>query len=162
MRSENRSKQERIEELEELCRGRGFPVTAQRRVIFEALLSAGDHPTADRVHRRIRRRLPSTSHTTVYRTLELLVALGVARKTCHPGGACRYDPNIERHHHLVCLSCDRLVDLEDPSLNRIPLPDRRRTGFNVFDYSIQFRGLCPECSRRNGAGRGKAGRTEPA
>ncbi len=143
----------RLRIFTQLCKERGIPVTVQRRAILEALLDSSEHPTVDDILTALRLRLPDLSHTTVYRVLELLIELGLARKTCSPGSQCRYDANIERHHHLVCLVCERMVDLEDASLNDIPIPDRRATGYELVDYSIQFRGTCPECLRKQ-KGRG--------
>ena len=94
--------------------------------------------------------MPGISTATVYRVLEFLVELGAARKTCSPGSQCRYDAKVHRHHHLTCLHCDRMVDLEDASLNDLPIPDRNRTGFELVDYSIQFRGTCPDCLQKTG------------
>lgn len=140
----------RMLRFEELCRRRGIPLTVQRRAVLEELLGSRAHPTADRVLSGARKRVPGVSATTVYRVLELLVDMGLARKTCSPGNACRYDPHTHRHHHLVCLSCDRIIDLDEPSLNDLPLPARRRTGFELVDYSVQFRGTCARCLGRRG------------
>ena len=136
---------ERVFELEQLCKERGVPFTPQRRVVFEALLESADHPTAERLYDRVCCKVPGISTATVYRVLEFLVEFGVARKTCSPGRQCRYDAKVHRHHHLICLYCDRMVDLEDTSLNHLPIPDRIDTGFELVDYSIQFRGTCPDC-----------------
>jgi Fur family peroxide stress response transcriptional regulator len=131
--------------FEELCRGRGIPVTVQRRVVLEELLGSTSHPTADQIQRGVQGRIPGISQTTVYRVLELLVDLGLARKTCSPGTSCRYDGRTVRHHHLVCLSCDRIVDHDDPALNALPLPHRDDTGYELTEYSIQFLGTCSDC-----------------
>jgi Fe2+ or Zn2+ uptake regulation protein len=139
--------QGRIRRFERLCQERGLPVTVQRRVVLEALLEAEDHPSADQVLVKVRQRVPGISQATVYRGLDLLVEMGLARKTCNPGRHCRYDANIHRHHHLVCDRCERMVDLEDPTLNDLPMPDRNLTGFHLVDYTIQFRGTCPDCLR---------------
>jgi Fe2+ or Zn2+ uptake regulation protein len=79
--------------------------------------------------------------------METLVYAGIARKVCHPGAAARYGMESHRHHHLVCLRCEAIVDLQDPSLDTLPLP-KRKAGFHIEDYSIQFRGLCPDCSTK--------------
>jgi len=107
-----------------------------------------DHPTAEKVFEELQAAHPEVARATVYRTLERLVELGVLRKVCHPGSAVRYDPDTERHHHLVCLTCDRMIDFHDPRLNRIPIPDARARGFHLSDYSIQFRGLCESCEAK--------------
>jgi Fe2+ or Zn2+ uptake regulation protein len=89
---------------------------------------------------------------TVYRVLDLLVEFGIVSKVGHPGSAIRFDPTTERHHHLVCLRCNQLFDLHDPDLDDLDLPDTRRLGFRVADYTIQFKGICSDC-------RGKPSRT---
>ncbi len=89
--------------------------------------------------------MPGLSRTTVYRVLETLVAQGFARKVQHSGAAVRFDAMTERHHHLVCERCGRLADLDDALVPSLPLPDARKTGFRVRDYSISFTGLCKSC-----------------
>lgn len=148
--------------LEELCRERRIPVTHQRRAILDAVAGRTDHPTADEVFDDVRRRLPDVSRTTVYRVLELLVELGLVTKIGHPGATIRFDPRTQPHHHLVCLRCNRLIDLEVPDLNDLELPNTRRLGFEVTDYSIHFRGICRTCrcaqdGHRHG-GKGKTAR----
>jgi Fur family transcriptional regulator, peroxide stress response regulator len=137
-----------IERLEEICRQHAIPLTVQRRAILEELSSRTDHPAADQIFDAVRTRMPEISRTTVYRVLETFVRLGIARKVCHPGAAARYEVQSERHHHLVCLHCESIVDLEDPSLDKLRLLNVT-SGFRIADYSIQFRGLCSECSRRS-------------
>ena len=135
-------------ELEIACRREGLPVTVQRRAILDALAGREDHPTADQILAQVRGRLPNVSRTTVYRVLETLVTLGVARKTASPGGAARFDPRTRRHHHLVCSGCDAIVDVHEPSLDRLKLGASRRAGFAIEDYSVHFSGLCPKCRRK--------------
>jgi len=141
-------KRKRLEEFERLCHQQGLPLTVQRRVILEALFDREDHPTADQIFDDVKSRLPGLSRTTVYRVLETLVRVGVASKASHLGAAARFDPNTDHHHHLVCLHCDKVVDLNDPALNALPLPDAHRTGFEITDYSIHFRGTCSDCQRK--------------
>ena len=142
----------RLGELEAACRRHGVPLTVQRRVVLETLSRRTDHPTADQLLVDVRTRLPGVSRTTVYRVLETLVRLGLAVKTCTPGSAVRFDPRTERHHHLVCLQCERVIDLHAPSLDALRLPALRTAGFEISDYSVHFRGTCPECRRRERAG----------
>jgi Fur family peroxide stress response transcriptional regulator len=137
--------------FEQLCRKRGLPLTVQRRAVLEVMLGRDDHPTADLVYAEIRARLPGVSRASVYRILEMLVSTGMVTKVCHPGLAARFDPKTSRHHHLVCSSCERIIDVEQPRLNRVPLPDVRGQGFQIDDYHIYFRGTCAECLRKQKA-----------
>ena len=142
------SEGDRLQEFEELCRRQGLPLTVQRRTILEAVLAREDHPTAEQVFSAVRGQLPGVSHTTVYRVLDTLVRVGVINRVCHPGAAARFDAKIHQHHHLVCLHCDKILDLEDKKLNALKLPAVDTAGFDIDEYHIHFRGTCPECLRK--------------
>lgn len=154
-----RISRETIEHFERLCRENGIPLTVQRRAVLGALLDRGDHPTADQIFEDVQARLPGVSRATVYRVLETLVRVGVARRASHLGARARFDPNTGPHHHLVCLRCGKMVDLDHPSLDSLPLPDVRHAGFQITEYSIHFQGICSRCrsgrARRHGTGRGR-------
>ena len=143
-------------ELQAACRRHGVPFTVQRAVILETLVGRDDHPTADQLLDAVRTPLPGISRTTVYRVLDTLVRLGLAVKTCTPGSAVRFDARTERHHHLVCLEGERVIDLHEPLLDALDLSRARRTGFEISDYSVHFRGTCPDC--RAPKPRGRTGR----
>lgn len=134
--------------LEDRFRRAGLPLTVQRRAVFEALAPRRDHPTAEAIYEAVRARLPGLSRTTVYRVLETLVAMGLARKACHAGAAARYDPVTTRHHHLVCDRCGSVEDLEAEGLGEVEAPRRVPSGFRIDDYSIYFQGVCGPCRRR--------------
>jgi Fur family peroxide stress response transcriptional regulator len=141
-----------LKQFEAACRARGLAVTVQRRRILELLLGRTDHPTADEVYAEVQEHLPGVSRTTVYRVLDTLVELGVITKAASPGAAVRFDPTTRRHHHLVCLHCDRLIDLADDALDvAIRLPKRAGPAFEIQDYSVHFTGVCAACRRKRGS-----------
>jgi len=130
-------------------RGRelGLAVTIQRRAVFDELSQRRDHPTADQVYDALHGRLPGLSRTTVYRVLETLVEAGLACKVQHADAVARFDPMVERHHHLVCDRCGSLVDVEDAAVPQLPLPPLPASGFEVHSYTVSFTGLCARCRR---------------
>ncbi|HEY2388833.1 MAG TPA: transcriptional repressor [Candidatus Binatia bacterium] len=138
----------KTEQLEMACRTQGVPLTIQRRVVLETLAARDDHPTADDVWEAVRLRMPDVSRTTAYRALDTLVRLGLAVKICHPGSSARYDAKTRRHHHLVCVHCERVLDIDVPALDKLALPNDK--SFEVTDYSVQFRGVCAACRRARG------------
>lgn len=148
-----------IEHFERLCRHHRIPLTVQRRTIFQLIVGRDDHPTADQVCEQARKRLPTISRTTVYRILDNLVELGVITRICHPGSAGRFDPKIVRHHHLVCMRCEKIIDLEAACSNDIPWPDVRRHGFQIRDFHIHFQGLCASCRGKGGKKRKSTAKT---
>ena len=120
-------------------------MTAQRRAVLESLVARKDHPTADQLFAEVRVRLPDISRTTVYRVLETLVRVGAVQKVSHLGSSVRYDAFNEPHHHLVCMRCERLLDVVDPALDGLRPPAQLPPGFEILDYSVHFRGVCSNC-----------------
>lgn len=142
-------KRERLRSFEAACRARGVALTVQRRRILELILDRTDHPTADQVYDATRPHLPGVSRTTVYRVLEMLVEAGAITKASTPGSATRFDPKIKRHHHLVCLHCDQLIDLEDERLDAaVVQPPVQHRSFRIKDFSVHFYGTCAACQRK--------------
>lgn len=132
-----------MEPLVDRLRSRGWRLTAQRRVIAEAMAGEHVHLTAEDVFERAREALPEVSRATVYNTLHELVGMGELLEMTHADGRRRYDPNVgERHHHLVCVDCGRMLDVtaDDPRL-----PDDQRHGFELVDIEVTFRAQCPDC-----------------
>lgn len=130
--------------LVDRLRDRGWRLTAQRRVIAEAMNGDHVHLAADEVFDRARHALPEVSLATVYNTLNELVAMGELLEIAHADGRKRYDPNVaERHHHLVCVDCGRMLDVsaDDPRL-----PTDQQHGFEVLGVEVTFRARCPECA----------------
>ena len=141
-------KRRRLAQFEAAHRESGLPVTIQRRAVFEAILDRQDHPTAEQVYRAVRQGLPQISRMTVHRILGTFVSLGLISKTCHPGSAARFDPKIHQHHHLVCLDCGVIIDVEDPRLNHLPWPQVNSLEFAIQDYHVHFRGRCAGCQQK--------------
>jgi len=145
-------------ELRERLRGTltagGVAVTAQRRLIFEELAMADDHPSAEQLHVRLRRRLPELSLATVYKNLHLFSRLRLAQAVATPDGKAHFEGNVEPHHHLRCLRCDSVVDLFEPRVSVAVAPDlEEATGFTLERTDVHLLGVCRECRRR---ARGKA------
>lgn len=131
------------------CRARGVKITPQRTAIFEALLHQEGHLSAEEVYHGVRERFPSLSFATVYNTLQLLVRMGRVREVIGDELRRRYDVNTEPHHHAICRSCHRIVDIrpEDAGLVGEPLSaDLSRYGFLVEAVTVEFTGLCARCA----------------
>ena len=133
------------EALTDLFRAHGRKVTAQRQCIFRALEGDVTHPSAERVHARVRREMPNVSLKTVYHALYDLADLGAISVLDVGTGSARFDPNVETtHHHLVCRSCGKVRDLaaDFPDLT---VSRRAAQGFAVDSAEVVFRGRCDEC-----------------
>ncbi|MFE6779136.1 Fur family transcriptional regulator [Streptomyces sp. NPDC057702] len=136
-----------MSDLLERLRGRGWRLTAQRRVVAEVLDGDHVHYTADEVHARATERLPEISRATVYNTLGELVSLGEILEVSTDGRAKRYDPNAHHdHHHLVCSRCGTIRDVHPAGNPLTDLPTEERFGFAVTGVEVTYRGTCPSCT----------------
>jgi Fur family peroxide stress response transcriptional regulator len=141
----------RLAEFAARCRKGGLAVTPQRLAIIKALLSSAEHPRADAVYETVRREHPHISLATVHRTLETLCDIGEARKVTTLHDSARYDGNLAPHHHVVCVKCRRVRDIEIPELERV-LKGRATVGdFQILGSSLEIQGLCSDCKRKNAA-----------
>ncbi|MEA5113891.1 MAG: transcriptional repressor [Geobacteraceae bacterium] len=134
-----------IRNFESECKKNGLALTVQRREIYAALACRKDHPTADQVYEDIKTKLKGVSRTTVYRVLDTLVTIGVAKRISIPDSKARFDGDMKRHHHLTCMKCGTVFDLHDESLNNLQTMLDNGAGFEIMDYSITFTGLCSRC-----------------
>ncbi|MDT0266987.1 Fur family transcriptional regulator [Streptomyces sp. DSM 44915] len=136
-----------MSDLLDRLRGRGWRMTAQRRVVAEVLDGEHVHLTADEVLERATVRLPEISRATVYNTLGELVTLGEVIEVATDGRAKRYDPNAHRpHHHLVCSGCGAIRDVHPVGDPLADLPAAERFGFTVATVEVTYRGRCPDCA----------------
>ena len=152
----------RLAEFIANCRRKQMAVTPQRIAVMRALLESGDHPRAERIYTLVRRQHPRISLATVHRTLETLCEIGEARKVTPLYESARYDGNTGPHHHVVCVRCKRVEDLEAPEFDTL-LAGRRTLGeFELLGCSVEVRALCSRCRRRAGLrSRPAAGNTAP-
>jgi Fe2+ or Zn2+ uptake regulation protein len=121
-------------------------VTNQRRLVYETLMAADDHPTAAQIYDRLRGR-GHLSRTSVYRSLDLFVRLGLAVVITDSTGRQRFDRNLAPHFHAVCMRCRKLHDIDQtpPDLNvRKKIP----AGFSVRSIEVEVRGFCSACRVR--------------
>src|SRR5579864_8822625 len=131
--------------LTDLFKSNGRKITAQRQCIFRALEGDATHPSAERVHERVRREMPSVSLKTVYQTLNDLAELGAISMLDVGTGSARFDPNVETpHHHLVCRSCGKIRDLT-AAFPGLTVSRRAARGFAVDSAEVVFRGQCEDC-----------------
>ena len=133
-------------EAERVLGGVGMRPTAQRVGVLAELMRDQDDVTAQELHERLRARGERLGLATVYRTLNALAEEGVIDAlTHHPGELCYRWCGDEHHHHLVCSSCHRVVELAqcdlDPWLDRIAAEH----GFVATDHRLEVAGVCAGC-----------------
>lgn len=137
---------ETIEKLTKKLRNHGMKITPQRLMIFKVLENNTSHPSAENVYKRVKRIYPSVSFTTIYKTLETLRKLGEVKEFVIDDDRKHYDPNTDLHHHVVCSSCKRILDVFEDFSPYVKLPDTVKKDYTVSGFQIFFHGICKECN----------------
>ncbi len=138
-----------VEDFKEAVKAAGVKLTPQRLEIFRSLAGL-EHPDADTVFREVRRRVPTVSVDTVYRTLWLLNDLGLITTLGPRRESVRFDANLTHHHHYVCVRCGLARDFESAELNALPIPEAVKRLGSVAGTHVEVRGVCESCMRRTG------------
>lgn len=137
----------------QLLKQKRIRVTPQRLAIFEAVLFNNRHPSAETVYETVKRKYPSISLNTVYKTLQrftecgLLWQLNVSRHT-------RYDANTVPHAHACCPECEKIEDLGgnlEGLFTALMDLANAHSSYLINSLQINFFGCCPQCSSNNTA-----------
>ncbi len=124
----------------------GVKLTHQRMEVCREIASAVDHPDAESVFRGVRKRVPTISLDTVYRTLWKLRDMGLIETLGVPHERTRFDPNTDHHHHFICLKCAKAYDFYSSALDALSAPDEVGAFGTVRTMQVEVRGICWSCS----------------
>ncbi len=121
-------------------------MTRQRQLIFDLIMAAPEHRTAEEIYDLARAQMPSLARGTVYRNLGLLVREGQIRKLEMPDAPARYDRERRPHPHLVCERCGKVEDLIMP--DGLLRPFALELGEDITGYDLKLYHLCPACRKK--------------
>ncbi len=134
-----------------ILRKHGIPVTAQRLALLRAV-GARPHATADALAEAVRAEIGTISKQAVYNTLGTLVEKGILRRIQPAGSPARYEGRVgDNHHHLICRSCGKTVDVACVVGERPCLRASEDSGFRIDEAEVIFWGTCPRCLGKDGA-----------
>ncbi len=140
--------EKRVAEFLETCRRQGVKATHQRTEILRELAGSEEHPDAETILARVRKRIPAISVDTIYRTLRLLEDRGVIARVGSMRDRARFDANTDRHHHFVCTECEMIGDFCSDAMDRIPVPLEVSEMGSVEGVYVELRGICRKCKQK--------------
>ena len=149
MEPEPQAVRQRMDHFKDVLRRSGIKLTHQRLTIFREVAKSGDHPDAETIFKGVRRSVPTVSLDTVYRTLWLLVDLGILTTLGPPRERVRFDANMSSHHHFVCVECGMARDFYCEEFDRLKIPNAVKTLGSVEITQVEIRGRCLQCSKGN-------------
>jgi Fur family transcriptional regulator, stress-responsive regulator len=130
---------------EALLRRNGLQVTAQRLAVLRSV-SERPHSTADDIDTIVRAELGAISRQAVYDALAVLTDKGLLRRIQPAGSPARYEDRVgDNHHHLICRTCNRMVDVACAVGDTPCLTAADDWGYEIDEAEVIYWGRCPEC-----------------
>ena len=124
--------------------------TRQRATIAEVLAELDEFRTAQDIHDLLRHRGDSVGLATVYRNLQAMADAGEVDVVRTPDGQASYracgEATHEHHHHLICRSCGRAVEIEAREVEAWAQRTASANGFTQAEHVVDIFGLCAQCS----------------
>lgn len=140
----------RLDRIKKQLHAQKYKLTPQREATVRVLLeNEADHLSAEDVYLLVKEKAPEIGLATVYRTLELLTELKVVDKINFGDGVSRYDLRREGaehfHHHLVCIECGAVDEIQEDLLEDVEKIVEERWRFKIKDHRLTFHGICHRC-----------------
>lgn len=131
----------------------GYKLTPQREATVLVLLeNEKEHLSAEEVYMFVKQKNRDIGLATVYRTLEMLTDLKIVDKISFNDGLSRYDLRKEGakhfHHHLLCLECGAIEEVEEDLLGEVENTVELKYHFLVKDHRLTFHGICEQCQKK--------------
>lgn len=125
----------------------GYRVTAPRRTVTELIAERSGHFTAADLVADARTRRLGIGRATIFRSLDLFEELGVVERLDLPTGEHAYIPcEPVHHHHVICTSCGRTEEVDDPGVEAVTRSIARQTGYRIDSHRLDLFGSCPACA----------------
>ena len=129
---------------------RGLRSTDQRRLIVETFFKVPNHISIEELLAQVRQQDPKVGYATVYRTLKLLTECGVAFERKFGDGLTRYElaDEASHHDHLICTSCSKIIEFEEPKIEELQEKIATRYGFDLLSHKHEMYGTCSDCQAK--------------
>ena len=131
--------------FEDACRKAGLRLTPQRLEIFRELTKASDHPSAETLHQRLVKGMPTLSLDTVYRTLGTFAHHGLINKVETVESQARFEVAQLLHHHLICHKCKEIIDFHWQFIDEATLPEEVKSWGRIERKNVVLYGTCRKC-----------------
>lgn len=138
---------QQLEQIVSSLRDEGFRITPQRIAIVDYLLKTEDHPSAELIHKVVRKRYPMVSLSTVYKTLDLLREKKLVNEI-EVEGEARFDAHTDEHINLVCMKCGKIDDINEDSLKEIQVKAAKKSKYLILKSNFELHGYCNNCKSK--------------
>ena len=133
--------------FEQRCQAAGLKMTPQRMAVYTELIKTDEHPSAEKLYRKVKKIFPNISLDTVNRTLLTLSEIGAAFVVEGSGDPKRYDGNLKNHQHFKCIKCNRIIDFHHKPFDNIKVPASVGRNFIVLRKTVYLEGIRNVCKQ---------------
>lgn len=138
---------QQLEQIISSLRDEGLRITPQRIAIVDYLLKTEDHPSAELIHKVVRKRYPMVSLSTVYKTLDLLKEKKLVNEI-EVEGEARFDAHIDEHINLICMKCGKIDDIDEEYLKEIQVKAAKKSKYLILKSNFELHGYCNSCKSK--------------
>lgn len=139
---------DKLAEFESACKVAGLKLTHQRLEIYRELVQAVDHPAAETIYTRLKKRMPTISLDTIYRTLTTFENHGLIRKVQTAESQARFEAQMMQHHHLICDKCKQIMDFQWQLFDESTLPETISSWGQIKRKNVVLHGICDKCLQK--------------
>ena len=139
--------QKLLNQFKENLREDGLKFTPQRLAILEEIINNESHRECEEIYLALKKRGSNVSRATVYRTMDILVKNGFARKMELGDGRSRYESKVNspHHDHLICTSCGNIVEFLIQDIENLQEQIAKDYHFKLQRHIHQLYGICKKC-----------------
>ncbi|PPB57050.1 transcriptional repressor [Campylobacter hyointestinalis subsp. hyointestinalis] len=137
-----------LERFKKVLRDNALKYTKQREVLLKTLYNNSDHFTPEQLYLYIKDGHPELNLgiATVYRTLNLLEESGMVTSISFGAQGKKFELATKPHHdHMICRSCGRIIEFEDPTIEKRQMIIAKENGFRLTGHMMQLYGVCSAC-----------------
>jgi Fur family peroxide stress response transcriptional regulator len=138
---------QQLEQIVSSLRDEGLRITPQRIAIVDYLLKTEDHPSAELIHKVVRKRYPMVSLSTVYKTLDLLKEKKLVNEI-EVEGEARFDAHTDEHINLICMKCGKIDDIDEEYLKEIQVKAAKKSKYLILKSNFELHGYCNSCKSK--------------
>ena len=119
-------------------------ITLKKDIIFNLLKNSPKSLTAEEIYKDMSQ-TTDVNLSTVYRTLNNLVAKGEITKNVRQDKIAYFEIGDQHKHYMICDNCHTAFPTENCEIEKLARKLKRETGFNITSHTLEFHGICPEC-----------------
>jgi Fe2+ or Zn2+ uptake regulation protein len=123
----------------------GYKLTPPRLAVIETLETHSEHLNHNQILEEGQKIYPKLSRATVYRTMELLVALNLVRPLYLTDPTQRFVSASGGHHHLICSNCGTVFEFDHCTADQLTQKLTEQYRFQIHSHLLEFQGVCEDC-----------------